>query len=283
MSANAHPLFAEYPLQTGQTISTGPVPTPYQTYDGHGLLLGGTADYARIAALLNHEDVQPMRTAARQALMAFWVVDFTAASLGPHHELQISFLVSHGPAEPVADHPLSMLKALFANPAARMFCYRLWNNSATVVAYNRELLGLDSRLSQGAIIRSAGRKEFMFQTAAGQPLVEGAVGEAGRTPPAVGWSLLRLMGIRQTMRALRQPWLPAKVVNPISKRLPFNGDAQTYLASEPPVVQWFEPGGDKLVIHEPGMAGLGFQPLFCEHFAPFRFVYLGPERPAGST
>ena len=62
----------------------------------------------------------------------------------PHPTKPISFLVSHQPQLPVANQPLALLKALFANPAARMFCYGLWNDTETAVAYNRELLGLDA-------------------------------------------------------------------------------------------------------------------------------------------
>ena len=276
MKSDAHPLFTAHPLAGEENISVGRVPTPYQTFAGHGMFIGGTADLAKVTGLLQNEKVYPIKTRKGYPVMGIWVVDFTDASLGPHHELQFSLLVSHQPTAPIEDHPLTLLKALFVNPDARMFCYRLWNNSEKVVAYNRELLGLEAALSRGTIERRKGRKRFQFATKAGEPLFEGQVREAGQVSPPVGWSLLRLLGLPHTIRAFRQPYLEAKVVNPIGEVIPYNADASTYLAADSPVVQFFSPATDAITIHHPGLAAVNFQPHFIEHFAPFRFVYLQP-------
>ena len=151
MTNKSHPLFKAYPLDGERQTSVGPVPTPYHVYDGQGVLIGGTADSARVSELLRAERVHPIKMRDGRALMGVWVVDFTDASLGPHKELQFSILVSHEPVAPVEDHPFALLKALFVNPAARMFCYRLWNDSPTAVAYNRELLGLPAALALSLI------------------------------------------------------------------------------------------------------------------------------------
>ena len=277
MNTHSHPLFTQYPLNGEQEISVGRVPTPYHTYDGHGLFIGGTADLGNIKTVLKNENVQPMQTMSGRAIMGIWIVDFTEASLGAHNELQFSILVSHQPTPPIEDHPLTLLKALFVNPAVRMFCWRLWNDSETAVAYNRELLGLNAQLTQGSIQRQNGQKQFHFANEAGEPIFEGQVCEATQTSPKVGWSLMRLLGLRQTIRALRQPYLEAKVVNPISDVLPYNADAQSFLASDPPIVQFFDPATDGMNIYHSETAVLNFQPYFVEHFAPFRFVYLHPE------
>ena len=278
MKIDSHPLFAQYHLNGEQEISVGRVPTPYHTYDGHGTFIGGTADLSKVTSLLKNENVHPMQTVTGKAVMGIWVVDFTAASLGAHNELQFSLLVSHQPTAPIEDHPLTLLKALFMNPAARMFCWGLWNDSETAVAYNRELLSLNAQLTQGTIQRANGQKQFHFANEAGEPIFEGTVQEAAQASPKVGWSLMRLLGLRQTIRALRQPYLAAKVVNPISDTLPYNADAQSFLASDPPIVQFFNPTIDSIKIHHPEAAKLNFQPQFIEHFAPFRFVYLHPEK-----
>ena len=97
--------------------------------------------------------------------MGIWVVDFTEASLGPHMELQFSFLVAHQPTTPVEGHPFALLKALFVNAAARMFCYGLWNDSRKVVAYNRELLGLLAALAEGGMRQVEERLLFHLLTA----------------------------------------------------------------------------------------------------------------------
>jgi hypothetical protein len=278
MSTNSHPLFEIYPLSGEQEISVGRVPTPYQTYDGHGLFIGGTADLENITELLQNEDVYPMQTVNGRAIMGIWVVDFTEASLGAHQELQFSILVSHQPTPPIEDHPLTLLKALFTNPEARMFCYGLWNDTETAVAYNRELLGLNAQLTRGTIERGNGQKAFHFSDENGELLFEGQVSEAKQASPRVGVSLMRLLGLRQTIRALRQPYLEAKVVNPIGDVLPYNGDAQSYLASDSPIVQIFDPATERIVFNSMDSERFDFNPQFVEHFEPFRFVYLQPKR-----
>lgn len=274
-----HPLFTAYPLGEDVHISIGTMPTPYLTYDGYGLLIGGTADLDGVRRLLEGENVHPMATAAGRAIMGIWVVNFTDANLGPHHELQFSFLVAHEPVPLVEDHPLALTRALFVNPKARMFCYGLWNSTEKVVAYNREVLGLNARLSQGTINNSGQQVTFSLANDAGDTLFEGQVSRAKRTPLAVGWSLMRLLGLRQTVRALSEPYLSAKVVNPIGDVFPYNGDAQTYLAADTPVTQFYDAQTDSIRFGMVDAAALNFDPQFLEHFQPFRFVYLQPERP----
>lgn len=208
--------------------------------------------------------------------MGIWVVDFTEASLGPHKELQFSILVSHRPTAPVESHPLALLKALFVSAEARMFCYRLWNDSPKVVAYNRELLGLPAALATGTMRQAGGRLLFHFQDGAGELLFEGEVESATRTSFRAGWSLFRLLGGRQTLRAFSQPYLEAKVVNPATQRLPYNADAQSLLAADAPAVRFYEPASDRVAFGEAYLNAFGFRPQFVEHFSPFRFVYLEP-------
>ncbi len=85
------------------------------------------------------------------------------------------------------------------------------------------------------------------------------------------------MGLRQTLRTFSQPYLGAKVVNPIGDGFPNNADAQSYLASDAPVVQLLNEVADAIVIHQTEATEVNFQPNFTEHFSPFRFVYLQPE------
>lgn len=278
MSSKSHPLFEAYPLDGEQETSIGRVPTPYHTYDGHGLFIGGTANLNNISNLLKNENVHPLQTTDGHAVMGIWVVDFTEASLGAHTELQFSILVSHQSVPPIESHPLTLLKALFVNPQARIFCYGLWNNTETVVAYNRELLGLNAQLSQSTIQRENGQKTFHFADATGQLIFEGQVREQKRTSPKVGWSLFRLLGLRQTMKSFSEPYIGAKVVNPISDGFPYNGDAQSFVASDPPIVQFFDSATDSITFNQSYSEQFDFQPQFIEHFAPFRFVYLHPEK-----
>ena len=280
MSTQSHRLFEEYPLTGEADISIGRVPVPYQTYDGHGLFIGGTANLNTVTEQLQSENVYPIQTQDGQAVMGIWVVEFTDASLGAHNELQFSILVSHQISSPIENHPLTLLKALFSNPDARMFCYRLWNSTETVVAYNRELLGLPAQLNQGTIRRENGYKSFHFTDDNEQLIFEGRVREDKRTPLQVGWDLFRLLGLRNTLQAFSQPYLGAKVVNPISDVILYNADAQSYLASDPPVVQYFDEDRDHITFGQNTINEFDFQPQFIEHFEPFRFVYLQPEKVA---
>lgn len=277
MSTKSHSLFEQYPLTGEVELSVGRVSVPYQTYDGHGVFIGGTANLAYVSQQLQSENVAPIQTDDGKAVMGIWVVDFTDASLGAHTELQFSILVSHQPVAPIESHSLTLLKALFAHPDARMFCYRLWNNTETVVAYNNELLGLNAQISHSTIQRKNGMTAFNFTDANDQLIFEGQVREDKRTSPQVGWQLSRLMGLRNTLKAFPQPFLGAKVVNPISETVPFNGDAQSYVAADSPVLQWWNNQTDSITFGQPQMADLNFEPQFIEHFAPFRFVYLQPD------
>jgi hypothetical protein len=269
-------LFQKFPIVGTAPTSAGELPVPYHVYDGQGSLIAGTADLGSIRDLLQAENMSPMRTVSGKAVMGIWIIDFREASLGPHNEVQYVILAAHQPTEPVADHPMAMLKALIAEPAARMFSYRLWNNSQKGVAYNRELLGLNARLASGTITRFAGVKRFEFVDEDGELICEGDIRVSKRPSLQVGWSLFRLMGLRQTLRALREPYLEAKVVNPTGNRIRENQDAQTYLANESPVLQFFDQTADKLVLGKPFERAFGFRPQFIEHFDPFRFVYLNP-------
>lgn len=273
-----HQLFQQFPLSSEKEISVGKVPVPYHIYDGHGILIGGTADLTSIEQILQNEELHPIQTQSGKALMGMWVVDFTEASLGPHNELQFSILVAHTPQPPVEDHPLALLKALFINPAARMFCYGLWNNTETAVSYNRELLGLDVKLNQGTIQLTRGQSSsFQFQNESGQLICEGSISLAKQTNAKIGWQMLRLFGLRATMRSFSQPFMEAKIVNPRGEVIPNNADARSFLASDTPIVQLFDAANDSLTFGNTNKNNFQFQPQFIEQFSPFRFVYLEPE------
>lgn len=277
MNYKNHPLFTDFPLSRTATISVGDVPTPYHVYDGSGVLIGGTANLATCKKLLEKESVFPLETENGRALMGIWVVDFSEASLGAHNELQFSILVSHQPLPPLPDHPLAFLKALFTNERARMFCYRLWNAGETAVAYNRELLGLDAHQATSTIQETNNQISFSFTNLDGDMLVAGKLAKQKRTRMRVGWSMLQLLGWHATLRALRAPYLGAKVINPKGIRFNENREAQSFLAADTPVVQLFNENIHRVELGRPFADQLQFQPQFIEQFSPFRFVYLNPE------
>ena len=271
-----HPLFQQFPLNGKAQTSVGCLPTPYHIYDGHGLIIGGTADLNVVTELLQTEKIYPLQTKAGKALMAIWVCDFTKASLAPHNELQVAIAVSHQPKSAVEDHPLTLLKALFVDSDVGMLCHGLWNNSRQVVVYNREVLGLNAQLNKGEITRQYGQKSFTFADESGQMILQGQVQMAARSSLKVGWSLTRFFGIRQTMRAFSQSYIDTTVINTLSETSPNHQNASAYLASDTPVLLFFDRKTDHLEFGLEPYQKVDFEPHFVEHFSPFQFVYLCP-------
>lgn len=253
------------------------MPAPYHVYDGHAVLIGGTADLAAVRSLLAPEQVSAAVTTSGRALAAVWAVDETDASLGPHTELQISIYVSHGPPRVVNDSPFAALSFLLSDPVARQMCHGLWNNTAEVVAYNAEVLGLAPRLGASRFEAADGRVSFEFtDVGTGRAVARGDVREHARPPASAMLALTRSLGITLTARAAGMKVIETKVVNPISPVLPRNADAATYAASASIVAQVFEPGRDRLDVMAPAYAALDFRPTFIEHMRGFKMVYLNP-------
>ena len=273
-------IFEQYPLEEQKIqTSTGEQPTPYHVYDGHLMLIGGSADFAAVDRLLANEQISPARTRSGRAMMAIYVADETEASHGPHTELQVAFYVSHQPTAPVKDGPFAPVHFLVSDPNARQMCYGLWNDTEEVVAYNREILGLPSELAVSTISQQGGRLTFAFHTAAnGNLLAHGDVRAPARQPLGAVATLFRSFGVRQALRSASMKVVDVKVVNPITERLPRNADAQTFSTSEKMVTQCFDPAHDQLEIAGASLFGqLDFLPTFVQHMFGFKMVYLNPQ------
>lgn len=227
---------------------------------------------------LAHEHVTVARTESGRALMAIYVADETEASHGPHTELQIAFYVSHQSTAPVKDGPFAPVHFLISDPQARQMCYRLWNNSAEIVAYNREILGLAPKLATSSLSRRKGRYAFAFHDEkSGRLLVRGDVQEAARQPMGAVVALFRSFGFRQAMRSASMKVVDVKVVNPINEWLPRNADAQTYSTSDSMVTQHFDPAHDQLELAANMPFGqVDFTPTFVQHMRGFKMIYLNP-------
>lgn len=274
-----HALFRQFPIEKEMTISTGTVPVPYHVYDGHGMLICGTVNGQAAASLLAGEDVLLTTTRGRRGLMAVWVCDFSEASLGPHHELQFSLCVSFKPTDPASDEPLGLLHALVTNGDVGMFCHGLWNDSETAVSYNRELLGLPAQLSDGTITRQNGKKVFELHNNQGELLVSGTITEQKRPSWAVTRAIFKQFGLWQSLKMAAAPYLNAAVINPKGTTFGQNRRAFAAIAANAPVVQFWDTAVDHIRITAEPYHSLDFEPLFVEHFSPFRFVYLLPQPP----
>lgn len=272
-----HALFKHYPLTGTATLTTGRVSTPYHIYDGYGLFLGGTADLAAVQRLLQPETVIPLQTVDGRALMGIWLCDFTEASLGPHHELQLSLFVTRQPAPPLAAHPLALLGAMLTRPDVQMLCHGLWNNTPAVVAYNRELLSLNAKLSTSTITCDPQQLTFAVADAAtGASILQGTVA----TPQQVSWraslGLLGQLGWGPTLRLNRQPWVTMAVVNPLGVGLAQNAAAQAMTKNAVNNVRYFKPTINRLTFGATSYGDLGFSPQFVQYMSGFKFVYLQP-------
>lgn len=277
MSNHPQPLFQQFPLTGSVTLTTGEAPTPYHIYDGYGALIGGTADWAAVQRLLQPEEVIPVQTVAGRALMGIWICDFTDASLGPHHELQFSLFVARRPIRAIAAHPLSLLNVMLTRPEVQMLCHGLWNNTPGVVAYNREQLSLNAQLSDSTITRDQKQMRFAIRAAAsGESILTGALRKPQQPSWRASFALLGQLGLAQTMRINRQPWVEMAIVNPLGVKLGHNGVARAMTKNAVNNVRYFEPATDTLTLGDTPYRALAFQPSFVQYMAGFTFVYLDP-------
>lgn len=277
LAPREHALFRQYPPGAPAMLSTGPVPTPYRVYDGTALFIGGRADLAGARELLAGELVVPVATDDGHALMAAWVCEFRDASLGPHHELQLSLFVSKRELPPVSAHPLGLLELMITRPEVGMLCHGLWNDTPPVVAYNRELLGLDARLSSSRIERHRDRLAFSVQDAAdGAPLVEGELHHVGRPSLGAGLSLVSRVGLRRLMALAREPWIRMPVLSPVAGGPCRNAVAETFTRTDRSVLRRFDVGRDRLALKAARYGALRFEPQFFQCMEGFKFVYLAP-------
>ncbi len=272
-----HELFKRYPL-TERQITVGRVTSPYHIYDGKMMFISGTADWSAVRELLQDQQMIPLRTETGKALMALWICDFTEANLGAHQELQISFFVSERLEDGVSDDPMQLLKRMSLDTHLKMLCYGLWNNTETVVAYNRELLGLDARLTHGSIRTDSTRTQFQFTDAQQDKLlIEGEVGRPRSQGLRESFALMRSMGWSDMMKVARAPYVTVKVVNSLSALMTRHTGAQTYSKSDKQMLRFFDPQVDTIRFGDTRYQRLGFAPQLISNLTGVRFVYLEPE------
>ena len=265
-----HALFRRFPLDGQVRVGGELLPTPYHVYDGTLLMVGGTCDAAGAAAALAGSGLAPLLDTNGRALMVAWVGDFTNASLGPHHELQLSLFASARPLPPVQAHPFAIHRALLTQPEVCMACAALWNDIPQVARYNAQHLGLNARVAESRMRQDGDCWSFRFGAPDGAPVAEGVVRGAGRPSLAVLWRLLRHIGLRGAGRLLRSPFLGVPVAAPGSRRV-----AWTWTHSDRQAVRLLD-DASRVAIRHPGYAALDFRPAFVQQMAGLRFVYLRP-------
>jgi hypothetical protein len=273
MSRN-HPLFKRFPLNGSIEISIGKVQVPYHIYDGHGLLIGGTADFKSVQEFVHAEAVNPIQAQDR-TFMAIWICNFTDANLGPHHELQFSFFVSQANITP--SHRLGVLE-LMSRPETQMLCHGLWNDTAKVVAYNRELLSLNARQAISRIKDSPETFAFQFHDAtASEHVLSGKVSNPRKFCPGAGLELIMSLGFRRVWSMARQPWSNLQILNPVGVGLTHNAITETYTKNTRNRLNYFHSSVDTLEFGPTPYARLDFKPQFAHYMSGFNFVYLPPK------
>jgi hypothetical protein len=271
-----HELFKQYPLRGTARISTGEVPTPYHIYDGHGVLIGGTVDLGAARRLLRDEKVAPVEAGHGRTFMGIWVCNFTDASLAPHHELQFSFFIDGPKARPGSLHLLSLI-GLMTRPGAQMLCHGLWNNTPAAVAYNHELLNLNSRRAHSHIENQPASFKFDFQDATtGKPILAGSLANLQRVSLRASWDLVAQLSVKQTWELARRSWMNLQILNPTGVVLAKNAVAESFTKNDKNLVRYFNPHTDSLQFGKTPYAALNFQPQFIQYMEGFKFVYLQP-------
>lgn len=274
-----HPIFQAHPLSE-RRIASGSVTAPYHIYNGSLIFIGGSADADAVQTLLHDQQILPLRTTSGKAWMGIWIGDFTDANLGAHQELQVSFFVSNTAQAPVPDHPLELLKRMLLDPSLRMLCHGLWNNTKTVVAYNRELLHLDAHLTSGSIRSDASGKRTQFRFTDSERdslLIEGNVTTPSTQGLRESLAFMRTVGVPDLFKALRAPSISVNVVNTISTAVPHQLTARTFTKSDQQGLRFFDPQRDSIHFGDLPYSNLGFEPRFMSGAYGVRFVYLEPQ------
>lgn len=264
LDGHQHALFRAFPIAGTVAVSAGNLPPPYHVYDGHGLLITGHAQAAALTQAFAGQDVFPVLTDAGHAAMGLFIGHFTDTSLGPHLQLQAVALCAPTPGARISNARTAMLAALASRPDWSLLNRHLWTDSAVVVTYNTEYLGMQAALATGEIAHNK-RLSFAFHDAQGA-LASGDLRLNPMSDLRAIWGLMRQIGLHQTQRLARQPFARLHMVHHSTR-------TQTLTAADRRVVTRFDPKRDRLTLSGP-LAAYDFQPLICEHLSPFRHVHL---------
>lgn len=273
-----HPIFDDHPTTGTVQLSTGPASTPYRVYDGEGLLIFGDVACDAMQRSIEGEAVHLVKTASGRAVAGFIMADFRQASMGAHSELQFFTLVSDTEGESISDAPLALPIAMATKPAWGTLCHNLWNDSDSVIAYNNEYLGLNTRRAEFHLFekQAGGNVLFGVSDDAGSAIIEGQFQTRKSTPFSAMWEMMRIAELRNFISLGRAPYARGNVINRSSAVMPDNRKAPIFISSDHNITRHWNPSTDRLEIKDPALATLDFRPLGLQHLWPFRFVYRHP-------
>jgi hypothetical protein len=166
---------------------------------------------------------------------------------------------------------------MLTRPNVHMLCHGLWNSTPRAVAYNRELLALDARLSRSRIEHEPGVLRFaVHDEATGAPVLQGSVQRPRRPSLRANLALVAQLGVVRLIDVARQPWMKVPVLNPVGNVLRRNAAADSFTKADLSVLRYFDAGRDSLVFGDNRYRQLGFRPQFFQYMEGFKFVYLFP-------
>jgi hypothetical protein len=159
-----------------------------------------------------------------------------------------------------------------------MLCHGLWNSTAEVVAYNRELLNLNACLTKSRIDDGEGAFTFDFKGGvAGEAIITGRLPNPRRPSLRANWELMSSIGLRRSWAVYQQPWIDLRIVNPTGIGLNRNAVAETFTKNQTYTVRYFSNATDKLEFGETAYGRVNFKPEFVQYMTGFKFVYLMPK------
>lgn len=272
-------IFRDNPISSNVALSTGEAPAPYLVEDGEALLIFGTVDRDILAAALGYEDVHPVLRTDKRVAAGFIVADFRKASMGPHSELQFFLLVSPNAGEFIEDTPFALPLAMASRPELGTLCMHLWNDDASVIAYNNEYLGLNAAEATFDLFRQDGEGRLAFAVAetSGAPVLSGKLEPSRSTSFGIMRSMAGIVGWRRLLALGFAPYSMGYVINRKSAVMPDNRRAQIFTAARHNVMRAWDSSSDKLTVANPNLALLDFRPDCVQRLWPFQFAYRHPD------
>jgi hypothetical protein len=272
-------IFANNPVTSSISLSTGNAPTPYLVQDGEALLIFGSIDAESLRSALAGEAIYPVATSESRMAAGFIFADFHEASMGPHCELQFFVLASDRPGEMIGSSPYALPIAMATNPNWGTVCMQLWNNSRPVIAYNNEYLGLNAEYAELELFSGDEPRNIKVEVtgSSGDPIVKGSVRRRRSTTLPAIWHMAKLTSLRRLMRLGAAPFVGSHVINRVSSVMPANRRAQIFTASDHNVVRKWSDTTDAIQIFDPEISALDFTAVSVQHLWPFRFVYRHPD------
>jgi hypothetical protein len=287
-----HVLFKQHPLNSTVKLSNGDLVTvPYHIYDGNAMFIVGTADLRCVQQLLStvntaNQLYEPVITMDNRAIVVIWLMDYSEANIGPHRELQISFLVTDKRVSQQiridTKNEFSFIQ-IMSHPEVKLFCHGLWLSTSIAKEYNEEILGHTANLAHcdmNGFISTSRDKNFRFiDRVTGQLILKGS--SVNRYASifqylAMPYKLICGLGLINVAKLSMDPTITVQVIN---------SSLTTAISFTQTTMQTARRFNNKLdyvrfeeanSCHSRAYAQMDFEGAYVQHMNNFKFVYLNP-------